>query len=44
VKKTIKVAINGHLNKKRVKKTVIKKVLKGIKAILAKRGCLLTDK
>jgi hypothetical protein len=44
VEKTIKVAINGYLNKKRVKKTVIKEVLKGIKAILAKRSCLLTGK
>jgi hypothetical protein len=37
-------AINGHPNKKRVKKTVIKEVLKRIKAILAERGCLLTNK
>jgi hypothetical protein len=44
MEKTIKVAINGHLNKKRVKKTVIEEVLKRIKAILAKRGCLSTGK
>jgi len=40
VKKTIKVAIKGHPNKKRVKKTVIKEVPKGIRAILAERGYL----
>ncbi|KAL5324051.1 hypothetical protein ACEPPN_008594 [Leptodophora sp. 'Broadleaf-Isolate-01'] len=44
VEKTIKVAIEGHLNKKRVKKTIIEEVPKGIKAILAERGCLLISK
>ena len=36
----IKVAVEDHLNKKRVKKTIIEQVPKGIKAILAERGCL----
>ena len=40
VEKTIKVAIEGHPNKKRVKKTITKEVPKGIRAILAERGCL----
>jgi hypothetical protein len=40
VEKTIKVVIEGHPNKKRVKKTVIEEVPKGIRAILAERGCL----
>jgi hypothetical protein len=40
VEKTIKVAIKGHPNKKRVKKTVIEEVPKGIRVILAERGCL----
>jgi hypothetical protein len=38
------VAINGYPNKKRVKKTVIKEVPKGIKTILAEKGCLSTSK
>ncbi|PVH67649.1 hypothetical protein DL98DRAFT_639483 [Cadophora sp. DSE1049] len=36
-----RVELQGHSNKKRVKKTVIKKVPKEIRAILAKRSCLL---
>ena len=44
VEKTIKVAIEGHPNKKRVKKTVIKEVPKGIRAILAKRDYLSIGK
>jgi hypothetical protein len=36
------VLVKGHLNKKRVKKTIIKEILKGIKQILTERGCLLT--
>jgi hypothetical protein len=35
------VLVKGHPNKKRVKKTIIKEILKGIKQILAERGCLL---
>jgi hypothetical protein len=38
------VAIEGHPNKKRVKKTIIEEVPKGIKAILAERGCLIIGK
>jgi hypothetical protein len=36
------VPVKGHPNKKRVKKTIIKEILKGIKQILAEKGCLLT--
>jgi hypothetical protein len=34
------VPIEGYPNKKRVKKTVIEEVPKGIRMILAERGCL----
>ena len=44
VEKTIKVAIEGHPNKKRVKKTITEEVPKGIRAILAERGCLPISK
>jgi hypothetical protein len=36
------VPVKGHPNKKRVKKTIIEEILKRIKQILAKRGCLST--
>jgi hypothetical protein len=36
------VLVEEHPNKKRVKKTIIKKIPKGIKQILAEKGCLLT--
>jgi hypothetical protein len=35
------VLVERHPNKKRVKKTIIKEILKEIKQILAERGCLL---
>jgi hypothetical protein len=39
------VLVEGHPNKKRVKKTIIEEILKGIKQILAERECLpTTDK
>jgi len=36
------VLVKGHPNKKRVKKTIIEEIPKGIKQILAERGCLPT--
>ena len=42
IEKVIKVEIPG--KKKRVKTTIIEDVPKGIKQILAKRGCLPIDK
>jgi hypothetical protein len=35
------VLVEGHPNKKRVKKTIIEKIPKEIKQILAEKGCLL---
>ncbi|KAL5325181.1 hypothetical protein ACEPPN_006304 [Leptodophora sp. 'Broadleaf-Isolate-01'] len=40
VEKVIKVLVEGHFNKKRVKKTIVEETLKGLKQILAERGCL----
>ena len=36
--------VKEHLNKKRIKKTIVKETLKGLKQILAKRGCLPLNK
>jgi hypothetical protein len=36
--------VKRHLNKKRIKKTIIKETLKGLKQILVKKGCLLLSK
>jgi hypothetical protein len=38
------VLVEGHPNKKRIKKTIVKKTPKGLKQILAKRGCLPLSK
>jgi hypothetical protein len=36
--------VKEHLNKKRIKKTIVKETLKGLKQILVKKGCLSLDK
>jgi hypothetical protein len=38
------VPVKEHPNKKRIKKTIVKKTPKGLKQILAKRGCLSLGK
>jgi hypothetical protein len=36
--------VKRHPNKKRIKKTIIKETPKGLKQILAKKGCLFLGK
>jgi hypothetical protein len=36
--------VKEHPNKKRIKKTIVEKTLKGLKQILAKRDCLSLGK
>jgi hypothetical protein len=38
------VPVKGHPNKKRIKKTIVKETLKGLKQILIKRSYLPLDK
>jgi hypothetical protein len=38
------VPVEEHPNKKRIKKTIVKETLKGLKQILAKRSCLPLSK